>query len=201
MEREHNICNRELSRSHTSNLMAEILHQAMIDFVFLEADCINIYWIARPAACKVNNDWDWVCFDVDLFFTEFPLISAGILIPARCCQLQNICTQLVSADSSYREVNWSYQLTAEQLTTELSPRLSTWNQVKRFLDWQQENQRSAVNKYSKFLQTAFYTNKIWMLKNSFCLKSFSPAPSNFGFESSWYKFHCYCWMEIRLNGI
>ena len=178
--------------------MAETLHQAMIDFVFLEPNCINIYWIARPAACKVNNDWDWVCFDVDLFFTEFPLISAGILIPARCCQLQNICTQPWGL--GYREVDSSYQLTAEQLTTELSPRLSTWNRVKRFLDWQ-ENQRSAVNKYSKFLQTAFYTNKTWMLKNSFYLKSFYPEPSNFVFESSWHTFHCYSWMEIRLNGI
>ena len=113
--------------NHASNLMAETLHQAMIDFVFLEPNCINIYWIARPAACKVNNDWDGVCFDVDLFFTEFPLIvSAGILIPARCCQLQNICTQLsICGLPSYRKVNSSYQLGVEQLTTELSPRLST----------------------------------------------------------------------------
>ena len=58
IERVNNICNQELSRSHTSNLMAEILHQARIDFVFLELSRINIYRIARPAACKVNNDWD-----------------------------------------------------------------------------------------------------------------------------------------------
>ena len=58
IERVNNICNQELSRSHTSNLMAEILHQARIDHVFLELSRINIYRIAQPAACKVNNDWD-----------------------------------------------------------------------------------------------------------------------------------------------
>ena len=60
-------------------------------------------------------------------------------------------------------VKWTEAISSqpEQLTTEMSPRLSTWNQVKRFLDWQENQLSAVVNKCS---------TKLFIIINFWCRK-------------------------------
>ena len=132
-------------------LVAEILHSAMIDFFFC-INFINIYWVA--AARQVITMIGTECVFMSIRFPSFLLMNVVILIPA---PLLSITKHLYPALGSPAIVKWTEAINSqpEQLTTELSPRLSAWNQVKRFPD-SKKNQLSPVNKIFQIFPTTLF---------------------------------------------
>ena len=111
------------------------------------------YLLGCSSSPGYNNDWDWVCFHVNTF-SEFSVDE--------CCDLDtrtllSITKHLYPALGSPAIVKWTEAINSqpEQLTTELSPRLSAWNQVKRFLD-SKKNQPSPVNKIFQIFPTTLF---------------------------------------------
>ena len=135
-------------------LVAEILHSAMIDFFFC-INFINIYWVAA-ARQVITMQWlELSVFSCQSVFRVFCWWMLWSWYPHSAVDYKT------SVPSSYLGtpaiVKWTEAINSqpEQLTTELSPRLSAWNQVKRYLD-SKKNQLSPVNKIFQIFPTTLF---------------------------------------------